>query len=561
MAVVQISRIQVRRGKANSGTGFPQLASGEMGWAIDTQELYIGNGAVSEGAPAVGNTKVLTENDLTAQGNFLNLIQHIYKANDTTIQTGPSANSPISRTIQDRFDDRVTIKDFGAVGNGTTDDTVAFQRAIDQLFLNPTTKASANTVAGADARVVLVIPPGIYKLTSTLYIPSYASIAGSGLGKTILDHVGTGTVIRFINDTSTINNPSSINTTLSSNQPRYITFKDLTVRTSTANQTCLQLDAVRASVFENIEIQGNWGSTYNINSKGIALNAFSNLVTCEQNYFKNITVQGFSYAVFAKQDILNNTFRDGYITNVRQGFVFGENANGATTGEQYGPRKIEISGIRFEDVKRHAVYVSLGSEIFTSQCQYTNVGNDGGTTPLYPQVYFSTYGNGSKDDKSDRFSLLGNSNTLQYVPEVAGHGAYNMLSPNNVLIGEYSAPYLAFRLPTPTDSNGSPIGSVTYFIEYLYKSQSSNFSRQGEITIVVDADSKKIQLSDDYNFAGVDAQGTIALQLNFSASFLDTIGLPYTGSSGQIPASIAVNYTNSLSGDIGVFTYSYRAIL
>ena len=64
MAVIQISRIQVRRGRANSGTGFPQLASGELGWAVDTQELYIGNGSVAEGAPAVGNTRLLTVKDL-----------------------------------------------------------------------------------------------------------------------------------------------------------------------------------------------------------------------------------------------------------------------------------------------------------------------------------------------------------------------------------------------------------------------------------------------------------------------------------------------------------------
>jgi len=71
MAVYQISRIQVRRGQANQGTGIPQLASGEMAWAVDTQQLYIGNGAVSEGAPGVGNTRLLTLNDLSAQGNLL----------------------------------------------------------------------------------------------------------------------------------------------------------------------------------------------------------------------------------------------------------------------------------------------------------------------------------------------------------------------------------------------------------------------------------------------------------------------------------------------------------
>ena len=60
MAVVQISRIQVRRGRALQGTGIPDnLASGEFAWAMDTQELYIGNGSVAEGAPAVGKTKII----------------------------------------------------------------------------------------------------------------------------------------------------------------------------------------------------------------------------------------------------------------------------------------------------------------------------------------------------------------------------------------------------------------------------------------------------------------------------------------------------------------------
>ena len=63
MAVVQISRIQVRRGQKNQGSGVPQLSGGEFGWAVDSRELYIGNGSVAEGAPAVGNTKIITEHD------------------------------------------------------------------------------------------------------------------------------------------------------------------------------------------------------------------------------------------------------------------------------------------------------------------------------------------------------------------------------------------------------------------------------------------------------------------------------------------------------------------
>ena len=63
MAVVQISKIQIRRGKKNSDSGVPQLSSAELAWAVDTQELFIGNGSVEEGAPQVGNTKILTNND------------------------------------------------------------------------------------------------------------------------------------------------------------------------------------------------------------------------------------------------------------------------------------------------------------------------------------------------------------------------------------------------------------------------------------------------------------------------------------------------------------------
>lgn len=57
MAVTQISKIQVRRGRQEN---LPQLAAGELGWAIDTQQLYIGNGTFSEGAPSEGNTEILT---------------------------------------------------------------------------------------------------------------------------------------------------------------------------------------------------------------------------------------------------------------------------------------------------------------------------------------------------------------------------------------------------------------------------------------------------------------------------------------------------------------------
>jgi hypothetical protein len=55
MAIVSISRIQHRRGLQQD---LPQLASAELGWSVDRQKLYIGNGTIAEGAPKLGNTEV-----------------------------------------------------------------------------------------------------------------------------------------------------------------------------------------------------------------------------------------------------------------------------------------------------------------------------------------------------------------------------------------------------------------------------------------------------------------------------------------------------------------------
>ena len=218
MAVVQISKIQHRRGRKNSGTSLPQLASGEIGWAIDTQELFIGNGSVAEGAPYVGNTKIITEHD-----NILDLaLQYQYKRNDATIQTGPSSSQPIQRTVQERLDDVVSVRAFGATGDGTTDDTLAIQRAIDQLYLNDATKGSVAS------RTRLVFEAGIYKITQSLRIPPYANLVGAGKDKTVIKQVGSFAVAYSVGSDSTPGVYTTLSTMTSLNQPQYIDISDLT---------------------------------------------------------------------------------------------------------------------------------------------------------------------------------------------------------------------------------------------------------------------------------------------------------------------------------------------
>ena len=177
MAIVQISRIQHRRGLADN---LPQLSHAELGWVTDTRSLYIGNGPTSAGAPIVGNTQVLTEHS-----NIVSLLNYTYEGNATsTVQTGATAGTPTVRKLQDRLDDYVSVMDFGASGNGSVDDTAAIDRAMYELFVKDTTQK---------ARRSLYFPAGVYKVTAPIKIPTWATIFGDGPGKTIIQYNETQT--------------------------------------------------------------------------------------------------------------------------------------------------------------------------------------------------------------------------------------------------------------------------------------------------------------------------------------------------------------------------------
>ncbi len=175
MAVVQISKIQVRRGQKNSGIGVPQLSSAEFAWAVDTQELYIGNGSVAEGAPEVGNTKILTEHD-----NILELAgSYTFAANDVSMALS------VARSLQTKIDEiEVSVVDYGAVPDGSTDSTEAFTNALEELFKSTNDKY----------KKILKVPNGVYLFLDDLVIPSRVILRGENPLETVLE-MGNNNII------------------------------------------------------------------------------------------------------------------------------------------------------------------------------------------------------------------------------------------------------------------------------------------------------------------------------------------------------------------------------
>ena len=102
----------------------------------------------------------------------------------TLVGTTNGGTGTVTRTVAAKLNDRVSVKDFGAVGDGVTDDTVAIQAAITHV---------GSVLFGG----VIHLPSGIYRTTATIYI-NYDNITllgdgsgGSGYGVGVNENAGT----------------------------------------------------------------------------------------------------------------------------------------------------------------------------------------------------------------------------------------------------------------------------------------------------------------------------------------------------------------------------------
>lgn len=530
MAVVQISKIQVRRGKKNV-SGIPQLASGEFGWAVDTQELYIGNGAVSEGAPAVGNTKILTENDSLI--DFA--LEYQYKKDDNSIQTGSIPSLPVRRTMQIKLDERVSVKDFGAIGDGQVDDTLALQRAIDQLFSNP------SNLSQISSRVTLMFEPGVYKIVQSLKLPPNARLMGAGKDRTIIRQVETFPVIS-LDKPATGSSPDirTIN----------VQVESMTLET-TKTSDGLFLKNVQESIFKDLRLKGNWTITDPISASGINIQSSSDVTSSRENIFEACEIHQFGYGILSEYNVHDNVFDKMIFKDLGKGINFGVSIS-SSAAQEIGPHRNKVTNSSFLDIKEHGINILRGYGNSSINNSFMSVGNDGGdyTDAVYPVLYLiesiNQVNNISFNDYIDRSKKMATATNLAYIPDVSGSTvSENKFTKTIPVPANTSNPITLFRLPI--------FDTLGYKIHYLHKSTSNNTVRFGVLTATVNKLSGSVNLIDEYDFSG---NATLANNLKFTAQMVDL-------NSDQNQETIRIQYTNQTVTDNNVnslLSYWYESI-
>ena len=380
MAIVQVSQITNRKGLTEN---LPQLAGAEFGWAVDSRRLFIGNGTLEEGAPVIGNTEILTQfSDITVLSN--------YTYADTAVgyaaQTGPTPSSPIVRTVQAKLDDFADVRDFGAVGDGTTDDTAAINRALYQLYC-----VENNTAV----RRALYFPAGTYIVSSSIVIPSYAKLIGEGADCSIIQSITADTYVAQYGDSAqqTGVNIGNNNAT----PPRNIEISSLTFKTTLDSDVFLVIDATQC-YFDSVNFEGYLTKTNiisNLASNDIAGVRFSSTSTyiCNQITFDKCRFTGLTYGLQTDQQIQSVTVSNSVFDILYQGIILGDGTviNGGATGF----RAVQNM---FDNIYEEGIIFSAVNLNVSAYNIFYDVGNEYTGSPSAPNILIASDNNVSMSD-------------------------------------------------------------------------------------------------------------------------------------------------------------------
>jgi|TARA_R110000765_G_scaffold124453_1_gene221662 hypothetical protein len=389
MAITQISRIQHRRGLKEQ---LPQLAAGEIGFAVDTQELFIGNGTLNDGAPETGNTKILTEDD-----NILSASQtYSFTGNaDTPTVTGADSNSNINRTLQAKLDDYANVKDFGAVGDGVTDDTDAINRAIKNLVTVEST--------GKEKRK-LFFPGGVYVVSDIVKLFPHSNLVGDGAKSTIIRQaaVDSSSMTALLRTADSSGETSANIGGAGTVKPQNISVSDMGFIIST-DSPLVVLDQVENVVFRNCSFTGAYAnqSGQTNNNALVEINSTSALVT-KRISFQSCSFQNSEYGIKINDDAEDIGFLMCEFNKMYRAFNLAEFADGSTANRLTGPTGVFVNGCRFDNIDAEAIKIwDFGGSPhgnIVSGCTFRDVGANSDDSADVPALQFDhaenfAYGN------------------------------------------------------------------------------------------------------------------------------------------------------------------------
>lgn len=298
-------------------------------------------------------------------------VNAITASNFTATHNGAAITGAVARPISDGFGDYLSVKDFGAIGDNTNDDTTAIQAAINYGISSGT--------------AVIYFPVGIYKITSTLNVSAgLISLKGQASGW----FGGGGSTIRMATANTTIIHiyGASAAAQINSNEVTdlLLVHGETSIDdTNTAGSGILVENAVR-TLIDNVVIIG-------MNS-GIKFNFVIDATVTRTKIHRVFNVPaGTAYGILLVDDgthfNASNTFRDMIISGspTRIGSFIGISYNGSGLNDQFF-ENTEISlceiGIQFGlsspvvqyDIKIHKCVIDNYKTYAIDLYGFTNAG-------------------------------------------------------------------------------------------------------------------------------------------------------------------------------------------
>lgn len=531
MAVIQVSKIQIRRG-AIGDQALPQLASGELAWAIDTQQLFIGNGSVAEGAPAVGNTEILTERSLFDVLGNLTSSTYVYKGlnNSVIIQTGPDSNHPIERTLQQRLDESVTALSFGV--NTTSSCSVALQRAVDQIF----------QTEGIDKP--LRIPAGTYYVTGTVYLPPNATLIGDGIDKTIIYSQGTGADATIFSTKGWDGTSSTYETPYN---PKNIKLAGMTLAYDedveiTDAAPLLKLVAIEEFDLESVKFAGNYSKGDDVAEEYTAI-SFDDIAIIDPIYTAKIDscyFDGLCYPIRSNIDITDVYVSNNMFNNLHQGLTFSDDLTGLGQST-LGPQRVDIRNNKFYRIEKEGIFVganeSINNQINSENNLFIDVGDNIGQDAYTPIITFQSLGNSSINDVFDRLITAQTDTTATQKAIIDGTAEVRLKFTSKAVMEVNTSSQTIVRVPY--DNNVTSM-------DIYYTVEKTAVSRKGSLSVVGGVNG--VSIKDSYALAG---NGDLD-DLVFTAE-LEESGNP----GGTNYDSLTVKYDNPTSTGTCIFNVSY----